>query len=63
VVGKVLEDVVIRVLASVFVVLGGVAIVSWMWPNGGDMMRVFRMAISAVSACVAVIVLVSLWKR
>ena len=58
-----LQNVVIRIFASFFVVAGSVAIVSWMWPSGTDAMPFFRMAISALSTAVGVIVLVSLWKR
>jgi hypothetical protein len=58
-----LQNVVLRILASIFVVAGSAAIVLWLWPNGADTMRLFRVAIAVVSAGVALIVLASLWKR
>jgi hypothetical protein len=49
-----------RVLASAFVVIGGAAIVMWVWPEDGS---ILFSSLAVMSALLGSAVVVSLWQK
>ena len=49
-----------RVLASAFVIIGGAAIVMWVWPEDGS---VLLSSLAVMSALLGTVVVVSLWQK
>lgn len=49
-----------RVLASGFVIAGGAAIFTWVWPEDGS---ILFSALAIMSALLGMVVVVSLWQK
>jgi hypothetical protein len=49
-----------RVLASAFIVAGGAAICSWVWPDDGSFLF---SSLAVMSAVLSLVVVVSLWHK